>query len=204
VPLAVVEAAWSLPFLSDAYVRLLIDERMKYVWTTLMRRKRTPGRPYESPAAKGQCRGLQDLFILAGGYSSTYGLRSAISAKELEAAKEPYLQVKLHLQNALRGLQQLNIGRRDELFVLQRLINECESTAANFSHLGLTIVDRESGDMFLRSYLAELTKFMRETFGSPHYGIVARIANVVHDRKDVTIQQVREAARDKKERVDFV
>jgi hypothetical protein len=210
VPPAVVEVARELLFLSsayvrlladeqwDAYVRLLTDERMRTVWVTLTRRKRTPGRPYEFPAAKGQSRGLQELFITACGYSSTDGLLPATSANELEAARQRCFQLAQRLEDVLQELRECRIGHPENLSAVQSLINECKSTAARFSHLGLTIVDRERGDMFLRSFLAELTKFTQGTFGSPLYRIVATIANIAFGRDDVTAEQVRGAVRDAK------
>jgi hypothetical protein len=183
---------------------------MENVWATLKRRKRKPSRPYEhqagwhgeSPLSNElsdqlaslkevlQNQGLGSLFIAAAGYYR--GARPAISAREIEAAREPYLLPAQRLQELLTDLRAHGIGREPELKALEGLTLECNLRADVVTRLGWPVVDRATGDMRLRGYLIELAGTVTETFGSPLYGVVANIASVALD-KSVTPKMVRDA-----------
>jgi hypothetical protein len=57
------------------------------------------------------------------------------------------------------------------------------------------LVERQSSNSFLRAIAIKLSDTMSDLFGTPHYGQIARIANVILDRHDITLARIRDTLR---------
>jgi hypothetical protein len=57
------------------------------------------------------------------------------------------------------------------------------------------LVERQSSNSFLRAIAIKLSNTMSDLFGTPHYGQIARISNVILKRRDITLSRVRDTLR---------
>ena len=194
---------WANPEQKLVIRRLLTDERMQIVWTTLSRRRRDgSGRYFNSshpalPSDWGpvndmmQQRKMTSLFMAAVG-RFYYDQRPVITRRELDKLRRPYLDLAKRLEKDIISLRKLGVGRPTEISAIIGAAAECKWTAHAIGS-GWIIIDRNVSDLQLRGSLQILVEEMKELFGSPLYGIAATIASIAFDRR-VTVAMVREAA----------
>jgi hypothetical protein len=162
--------------------RLVADPRMRGVWRELDRRNsagrylhpwpRWLPREWEPLREEFQSRALAQLFLTA---ARRYFWSPTVARAKLDERCRRYLEPAARLREA--GIEDLAV--------------ECERRAQLLAE-GLIVVDRATGNLRLRGYLANLAGDTKKLFGATLYRSVATIASVVFEQR-VTVKMVREA-----------
>jgi integrase len=133
VPSSVLDAAKDLFPLSPHVIRRLVtDPRMEGVWRTLRQKRRSYSGRYKHSRAPDwpdaweglQQQHMRELFVVAA--ASYYYCPPAITRRDLAKLRRPYFDAITRLENAKRSLQDLGIGRENEISVIDGLILECK------------------------------------------------------------------------------
>ena len=208
VPPSVVETAMIIigpaanPEARKVIRRLATDPQMEHVWRELRKRQRDAGRLFVhvperergwmpkwiNPEAH-QARAMQLLFTVAAG--SVFGVRPAISRTQLEEIRRPLLELAARWREDLDRLRSVGgFGKNAErpiIDTITELQHRAELVARPYRQ---AVIERNSGDPGVRSFLAELAAATEKLFGRPLYRTVATIATVALDRR-VTAKMVR-------------
>lgn len=118
-----------------------------------------------------------------------------VSSAEADTARRGYLETaaKLRADSAARNAQ----GRPDPAVRLLEAALDYEAMADEQAPpTGHPLrVERHREEPHLRGYVIALAEVSKEIFGSPLYGSIARVANVIFNRSDLTSDKVRELLR---------
>jgi hypothetical protein len=169
---------------TDPTIRRLVNEpRMEAVWSEL--RKQHPGDT------------LGRFF--SGVVSLLWTALPVVSSRYLETLREP-LRIRAHSMRVMVAeLRAHGVNEEHAISSAIYLAEKWEELATRYpvadNHPSLAglVVDRP-GDARTRGYLIALVRLSRDTFGSPHYSTMAKIASVALGL-EITERRVRYAAR---------
>jgi hypothetical protein len=184
--------------------RLIADERMRLIWGELSRRRRN--KQYqktdaflhptylswiESEAPQDhQDEAMASLLHLAVNLAGDAA--RVITRKELETVRRDVSGKVVALRIAADELRRYGSGKA-AVKATEDIARNLEEQLSRMETSPL-VVDRVTGDAQARRFCIFLTRYCRQLFGLPLYGVTAKVASVALGR-DITVSAVREMVR---------
>ncbi|UGY28866.1 hypothetical protein HU675_0019995 [Bradyrhizobium septentrionale] len=179
--------------------RLIFDQRMQGVWKIICAPPPFVDEEFSDLRLSQQGRAAQKFFMSAL-FSSQLGAPTRRQIEEENA----------NLRNVIENLVQYvttltDLGHEKEARLLTKVASQLENSIgeskAAFGASGKIIkfpwlIERERGDPTLRAFVGSMWQTTMSCFGTPLYGQIAVVANVVFHRDDVSREQVREMLRE--------